>query len=92
MGLRLEQTSRQVLDSSDSFHVSSFVVRLAQPQLAALSCSPRELVYFNALTFATGLRDLDSNLGPYPYESLKRWVSLTNHVSENLVSRYNLVL
>lgn len=36
----------------------------------------------------TGLRDLDSNLGPYPYDSLKKWISLTNHISEALVLRY----
>lgn len=40
--------------------------------------------------FVAGLRDLDSNLGAYPYDSLKRWVSLTNHVSETLVARYQL--
>ncbi|XP_078275311.1 protein AAR2 homolog [Rhinoraja longicauda] len=31
------------------------------------------------------LRELDSWLGPYPYETLKRWVSLTSLVTEPLV-------
>lgn len=33
------------------------------------------------------LRELDSWLGPYPYETLKRWVSLTNLVTDPLVQR-----
>lgn len=33
------------------------------------------------------LRELDQNLGPYPYDSYKKWVSLTNHITENLLSR-----
>ena len=44
------------------------------------------------IVLIAGLRDLDSNLGAYPYESLKRWVSLTNHVSETLVARYHCMI
>ena len=33
------------------------------------------------------LIQLDCNLGPYPYESLKRWVSLTNYIEEPLIAR-----
>jgi A1 cistron-splicing factor AAR2 len=33
------------------------------------------------------LMGLDASLGPYPYESLKRWVSLTNYVEEAVVAR-----
>uniref|UniRef100_A0A8C5IMV1 Protein AAR2 homolog n=1 Tax=Junco hyemalis TaxID=40217 RepID=A0A8C5IMV1_JUNHY len=29
-----------------------------------------------------GLRELDAFLGPYPYETLKKWVSLSNFISE----------
>lgn len=29
-----------------------------------------------------GLRELDPFLGPYPYETLKKWVSLSNFISE----------
>ena len=30
---------------------------------------------------------MDTFLGPYPYEHLKKWVSLTNHITENLLVR-----
>ena len=52
----------------------------------------RALVYDVWIVFIAGLRDLDSNLGAYPYDSLKRWVSLTNHVSETLVARYHCMI
>lgn len=35
----------------------------------------------------SGLMDVDQYLGKYPYESLKKWVSLTNHVTENIMQR-----
>ncbi|XP_010874124.1 protein AAR2 homolog isoform X2 [Esox lucius] len=34
-----------------------------------------------------GLQDLDPFLGPYPYEVLRKWVSLTDKVSQELASR-----
>ncbi|KAJ8016061.1 hypothetical protein DPEC_G00003230 [Dallia pectoralis] len=34
-----------------------------------------------------GLHDLDPFLGPYPYEVLRKWVSLTDKVSHELASR-----
>ena len=37
--------------------------------------------------YVAGLKDLDRSLGAYPYDSLKKWVSLTNHISEDLVAR-----
>ena len=40
----------------------------------------------------TALRDLDSSLGPYPYESIKKWVSLSSHVSSGLLERHALSL
>ncbi|XP_072048360.1 protein AAR2 homolog [Amphiura filiformis] len=33
------------------------------------------------------LRDLDRFLGPYPYDSLKKWVSLSNHLTESVLER-----
>ena len=39
------------------------------------------------LLFFLGLKDLDSFLGPYPYEHFKKWVSLTNHVTKDLLER-----
>lgn len=37
------------------------------------------------------LEEFDPFLGPYPYEHLSKWVSLTNHITEDLVSRYTYV-
>lgn len=34
------------------------------------------------------LEEFDPFLGAYPYEHLSKWVSLTNHITEDLVSRY----
>ncbi len=34
------------------------------------------------------LRDLDPHLGPYPYESWKKWISLTNRISDATISRH----
>ncbi|XP_062871464.1 protein AAR2 homolog [Trichomycterus rosablanca] len=33
-----------------------------------------------------GLRDLDPCLGPYPYDTLRKWVSLTDRLSEEVAS------
>ena len=30
---------------------------------------------------------MDTFLGPYPYEHFKKWVSLTNHITEDLLER-----
>ena len=35
----------------------------------------------------TGIRDIDGQLGAYPYESLKTWYSLTNHITEPVMKR-----
>ena len=35
-----------------------------------------------------GLKDIDGQLGPYPFESLKIWYSLTNHITEILMKRF----
>ncbi|KAL9952143.1 hypothetical protein ACROYT_G039353 [Oculina patagonica] len=37
--------------------------------------------------YRKGLKDMDSFLGPYPYEHFKKWVSLTNHLTEDLLER-----
>lgn len=34
-----------------------------------------------------GIKELDGQLGMYPFESLKIWYSLTNNISEELVKR-----
>ena len=47
---------------------------------------PRTIrMYMHTILFL-GLMDLDSSLGAYPYESLKKWVSLSNYVTEEIVS------
>ncbi|GAB6025434.1 a1-alpha2 repression [Chamberlinius hualienensis] len=33
------------------------------------------------------LRDFDKHLGPYPYELWKDWISLTSHISEDLLEK-----
>ena len=35
----------------------------------------------------TRLQDLDKNLAPYPYETLKKWVSMSNNISIEVVKR-----
>ncbi|XP_045207760.2 protein AAR2 homolog [Mercenaria mercenaria] len=36
---------------------------------------------------ASNMKELDQYLGPYPYDSYKKWVSLTNHITDDLLSR-----
>ena len=45
-------------------------------------------IRFIVSIFSLDLKELDRYLGPYPYESLSKWIFLTNHVSKELVSRY----
>lgn len=45
-------------------------------------CNEEELTRYRQ-----GLQDLDSFLGPYPYEHLKKWVSLTSHITKDLLDR-----
>ncbi|KAL4228697.1 a1-alpha2 repression [Mactra antiquata] len=33
----------------------------------------------------SNIAELDQYLGPYPYDSYKKWVSLTNHITEDLI-------
>lgn len=35
----------------------------------------------------SNMKELDQYLGPYPYESYKKWVSLTNHVTDDLLTQ-----
>ena len=37
--------------------------------------------------YIPGMQELDKNLGPYPYDSLKKWVSLTQYITEPLLER-----
>ena len=33
------------------------------------------------------LKNLDPNLGPYPYESYKQWCGLSSHISDDLIRK-----
>ncbi|XP_046572116.1 protein AAR2 homolog [Haliotis rubra] len=35
--------------------------------------------------FSSNMQDLDRFLGPYPYENYKKWVSMTNHISNTVL-------
>ncbi|XP_029211693.2 LOW QUALITY PROTEIN: protein AAR2 homolog [Acropora millepora] len=37
--------------------------------------------------YREGLQEMDRFLGPYPYENFKKWVSLTNHITKDLLER-----
>lgn len=37
--------------------------------------------------FCDNKEELDKNLGPYPYESYKKWVSLSNHITPGVMNR-----
>lgn len=37
--------------------------------------------------YRQGLQEMDTFLGPYPYEHFKKWVSLTNHITEDFLER-----
>lgn len=39
------------------------------------------------MIFFSGMKDLDRYLGVYPYNSYKKWVSLTNHITEVILDR-----
>ena len=39
------------------------------------------------MIFILDLENLDQNLGKYPYESLKKWVSLSGHVTESIMKQ-----
>ena len=45
------------------------------------------LMYCYKVILLLGIKDLDGQLGAYPYESLKTWYSLTNHITEALMKR-----
>ncbi len=38
----------------------------------------------------TNLRNMDSGMGPYPYDEWKKWVSLTNRISPATIGTYNM--
>lgn len=55
----------------------------------SLCCTLINIILSDLLLFYCykGIQDLDRYLGPYPHETFKKWVSLTNHISEALLER-----
>ena len=43
---------------------------------------------YRCLHFYSDLQELDRHLGPYPCDSLKRWLPLTNNITTKLVERF----
>ena len=41
-----------------------------------------------SLPHSLDLHELDHCLGPYPYNVYKKWLSLTNNITESLIQRY----
>ncbi|XP_032221714.2 protein AAR2 homolog [Nematostella vectensis] len=37
--------------------------------------------------YRLGMKELDTYLGPYPFENHKKWLSLTSHISANILAR-----
>ncbi|XP_041373332.1 protein AAR2 homolog [Gigantopelta aegis] len=46
------------------------------------SVSPEELERYDS-----NKKEMDRFLGPYPYESYKKWISMTNHISPSLLEK-----
>ncbi|XP_056405936.1 protein AAR2 homolog [Hyla sarda] len=65
------------------FHLEQKEIRLLRwdPQEEEMVAASQE----EAENLREQLTSLDPSLGPYPYESLRRWVSLTNHISKETV-------
>ncbi|XP_064321124.1 protein AAR2 homolog isoform X2 [Phalacrocorax carbo] len=57
-------------------------VRVLRWDAASEAVGPGPPAPGEAAAFRENLREMDRFLGPYPYESLKKWVSLTSFISE----------
>ena len=61
------------------------MVKRYNPQTEGLSTE--QFSFEQVERFKSNLKDLDRSLGPYPYESWKKWISLTSKISSQTVSR-----
>ncbi|KAH3868735.1 protein AAR2 homolog isoform X2 [Dreissena polymorpha] len=68
-----------------NFRQREMVVRKWDPQLEDISLDAATLEDKERLE--CNLQELDQYLGHYPYENYKKWISLTTHMSEDLLSR-----
>ncbi|XP_066279662.1 protein AAR2 homolog isoform X1 [Branchiostoma lanceolatum] len=67
------------------FHSKEVLVRRWDKQLESIS---EDVIEGEELAnFESSLKDLDRFLGPYPYDNYKKWKSLTNHITESLMTR-----
>ncbi|XP_051489215.1 protein AAR2 homolog [Apus apus] len=60
-------------------------VRVLRWDAASEALGPAPPAAGQAEAFRENLREMDPFLGPYPYETLKKWVSLTSFISEAAV-------
>ncbi|KAG8446199.1 hypothetical protein GDO86_013884 [Hymenochirus boettgeri] len=71
---------------------SSMFLHLEQRDIRLLNWDPQEELMFaappeEAEKLRENLPSLDPFLGPYPYQSMRRWVSLSNHIKKDSVMR-----
>ncbi|XP_019630864.1 PREDICTED: LOW QUALITY PROTEIN: protein AAR2 homolog [Branchiostoma belcheri] len=67
------------------FHSKEVLVRRWDKRLEGIS---EDVIEGEELAnFESSLKDLDKFLGPYPYDNYKKWKSLTNHITESLMTR-----
>ncbi|OCT57762.1 AAR2 splicing factor L homeolog isoform X1 [Xenopus laevis] len=71
---------------------SSMFLYLQQRELRLFHWNPQEeemvvAPHEEAEKLREELQSLDSFLGPYPYESMRRWVSLSNHIEKETMFR-----
>lgn len=62
-------------------------VRVLRWDAASEAVGPAPAAAGEAEAFRENLREMDRFLGPYPYETLKKWVSLTSFISEAAVKK-----
>lgn len=72
---------------------TGFFHHFAQREIIAKRFDPKEEVFVSDVSnedierFRLDLQNLDKNLGAYPYDSWKKWVSLSSIISSETVSR-----
>lgn len=47
----------------------------------------RSYCFIVSCIFNAGMQELDCHLGPYPFDNVKKWVSLTQYITEPLLER-----
>lgn len=83
----IHYSAKRLGASAETGPRSGIFFYLEQKEIRLLNWDPREEEMVAASQeeaehLREQLTSLDPSLGPYPYESLRRWVSLTNHISK----------